>query len=113
MNETVEDPLLDEDEDDGLGLGEGLCIEDIQRWTVAMRNVDDAIVALRAAQADWEIAAAKQRLYLEASRARDHESSAAYNMRRYGYSDGVDVPGIGRFRARRLEDWTAILEKIE
>ena len=101
------------DDDNGLGLGEGLCIEDIQRWAAAMRVVDDAVVSLRAAQTDSEIAAAKQRLYLEASRARDHESSAAYHMRRYGYSDGVDVPGVGRFQARRLEDWTAVLERIE
>lgn len=99
------------EEDDGLG--EGMCIEDIQKWTAAMLEVDNAIVALRAAQTDSEVAAAKRRLYLEASRARDHESNAAYEMRRYGYSDGVDVPGIGRFRARRLEDWTAVLERVE
>ncbi len=111
MNEITECDRTDDDDDDGLG--EGMCIEDIQKWILAMGRVDEAIAALRAAQTDAEIADAKRQLYLETSRARDLESSAAHYMRRYGYADGVDVPGVGRFRTRRLDDWTAVVERVE
>ena len=77
-----------------------------------MQLVNEAVVSLRTAQTDAEIAAATQRLYFEASRARDCESNATYYMKRYGYSDGVNVPGIGRFRVRWLDDGMKILEEI-
>lgn len=113
MNEITEGDRTDGDADDGLGLGEGMCIEDLLKWTLGMVRVDEAIVVLRAAQTDSEIADAKRQLYLETSRARDFETSAAHYMRRYGFVDGVEVPGVGSFRTRRLDDWTAVLEKVE
>ena len=112
MNAIAENDLPEDNEDDGLGLGESLSWDDIKRWITAMHLVDEVIVSLRTAQTDTEIVAAKQRLYLEMSRARDYESSATYYMRRYGYSDGVNVPGVGRFRVRRLDDGMSTLEQV-
>ena len=62
------------DDDDGLGLGESLFWEDIKQWVEAMQLVNEAAVSLRTAQPDAEIAAATQRSYFEASRARDCKS---------------------------------------
>ena len=112
MNTISENDLPHDNDDHRLGLGESLVSGDIERWIEAMSLVDDAVVSLHAAQSATEIAAASQRLYLAASRARDYESSATYYMRRYGYADGVDVPGAGRFRVRQIDEFMDVLEEI-
>ena len=112
MNTISENELPHDNERHGLGLGESLVSGDIERWIEATSLVNEAVASLRAAQSDDEIAAAAQAMYLAASRARDYESSAAYYMRRYGYSHGVNVPGAGRFRVRRIDEFMDVLEEI-
>ena len=112
MNTISENELPRDNDDHGLGLGESLVSGDIERWIEAMCLVDEAVASLRAAQSDDEIAVAAQAIYLAASRARDYESSAAYYMRRYGYADGVNVPGAGRFRVRQIDEFMDVLEEI-
>ena len=112
MSTIPEKDFPDDSDAHGLGLGESLVSGDIERWIEATSLVDEAVASLRAAQSDDEIAAAAQTMYLAASRARDYESSAAYYMRRYGYADGVNVPGAGRFRVRQIDEFMDVLEEI-
>ena len=90
---------------------ETLAFADVKRWTAEKLVVDNAVSALRAAKSDREVAAATERLYMAAARARDFEKAAIYLMRRYGHADGIDVPEIGRVRVRWLDDGMTVLEK--
>ena len=103
---------MDRMTDDDLGF-DTLSHDDIRRWRDALADVDGAVAALRGARSDGDAAAAKRDLLMAASRARDAESSAAHLMRRYGYADGVDVPDVGRFRVRWLDDGMEVLEAVE
>ena len=98
--------------DDDLGF-DTLSHDDIRRWRDALADVDGAVAALRASRSDGDADAAKRDLLMAASRARDAESSAIDMMKTYGYASGVDVPDVGKFRVRWLDDGMKVLEAVE
>ena len=95
LNTFAEIGIPYNDDDDGLGLGESLFWEDIKQWVEAMQLVNEAAVSLRTAQPDAEIAAATQRLYFEASRARDCKSCPP-------------ARGVGVWCGRRRRAWRSL-----
>ena len=88
---------------------EARLFDDIREWLDRMKLVHAAVEALRNARAGEDVEAATTKLVQACSRARDSESYAIHVMNRFGYADGVNVPGSGRFLVHRLEDGTEVL----
>ena len=86
--------------------------DDIRRWAAARSVVESTITSLREAESGEDVAALIEALHLATARARDHESAAIHLMKRYGFADGVEVPGIGRFRVHWMDDGTKVLERV-
>jgi len=86
--------------------------DDIRRWAAARSVVESTIASLTEAESSEDVAALTEALHLATARARDHESAAIHLMRRYGFADGVEVSGIGRFRIHWMDDGTKVLERI-
>ena len=100
-----------DDEDDGYGF-EALAFDDVRGWHYSLEGVDAAIRALRAAQSDGLLAAAKGQLVEAFAHARDFETAAMHVMSRYGYAAGVTVPGVGLVRIRYVDATLRMLEIV-